>query len=258
MAVDAYRAWLLNKLYAGEEESLNNSLVFAHNDTQYGNILRLETSTESPLLLPSNEHRQLVVIDFEYASANTASFEFANHFCEWMSDYHDAVAPHVIHTRCYPTIKEQRNFVEAYVRHSLKTRQPEKVGEFDLDAGVDGKGAEEIEKRKEEEVKKEVERWMEEVKWWRPAVHAQWAAWGIVQAKDEFKVAGEASQEGEAGGEEEFDYFAYAHEKVGLFWSDLKELGILKALEAPADAIVVDENGVWGEVPRWAKKIVDV
>ena len=51
-----------------------------HVQTQYGNLLRLEPSGESPLLLPTNEHKQLVVIDFEYASANTRGLEFANHF----------------------------------------------------------------------------------------------------------------------------------------------------------------------------------
>lgn len=32
------------------------------------------------MLLPANEHKQLVVIDFEYASANVPGLEFANHF----------------------------------------------------------------------------------------------------------------------------------------------------------------------------------
>lgn len=40
----------------------------------------MEPSQQSPLLLPENEHKQLVVIDFEYASANTPGLEFANHF----------------------------------------------------------------------------------------------------------------------------------------------------------------------------------
>jgi thiamine kinase-like enzyme len=35
---------------------------------------------ESPLLLPANKHKQLVVIDFEYANANLPGLEFANHF----------------------------------------------------------------------------------------------------------------------------------------------------------------------------------
>ena len=38
------------------------------------------TDGESPLLLPMNEHKQLVVIDFEYANANVPGHEFANHF----------------------------------------------------------------------------------------------------------------------------------------------------------------------------------
>ena len=35
---------------------------------------------ESPLMLPANEHKQLVVIDFEYANANLPGLEFANQF----------------------------------------------------------------------------------------------------------------------------------------------------------------------------------
>lgn len=93
-AVDLYRQWLVKKY--GGPESLKDQLVFAHNDvsmsnakgnqlvnfiqTQYGNILRLDPGKESPLLLPTNEHKRLVVIDFEYASANLPALEFANHF----------------------------------------------------------------------------------------------------------------------------------------------------------------------------------
>lgn len=40
----------------------------------------MEPASESPLLLPANSHKQLVVIDFEYSSANVAGLEFANHF----------------------------------------------------------------------------------------------------------------------------------------------------------------------------------
>jgi len=49
--------------------------------TQYGNLLRLMPDDQaSPLLIPANEHKRLVVIDFEYANANTPGLEFANHF----------------------------------------------------------------------------------------------------------------------------------------------------------------------------------
>ncbi|MCJ1251497.1 hypothetical protein MMC30_008731, partial [Trapelia coarctata] len=76
--VERYRKWL-DSQYGGPAH-LKEQLVFAHNDTQYGNLLRIEPSGESPLLLPANEHKQLVVIDFEYASANVRGLEFANHF----------------------------------------------------------------------------------------------------------------------------------------------------------------------------------
>ena len=84
------------KEHYGGIAGIRQRLVFAHNDvsliiknfglvahedqTQYGNVLRLEPSGTSPLLQPANEHRQLVVIDFEYASANVPALEFANHF----------------------------------------------------------------------------------------------------------------------------------------------------------------------------------
>ncbi|KAF2461965.1 kinase-like domain-containing protein [Lineolata rhizophorae] len=76
--VDKYRAWLDEK-YGGPDR-LRDRLVFAHNDTQYGNILRLVPAGESPLLLPANQHKRLIVIDFEYANANMPGLEFANHF----------------------------------------------------------------------------------------------------------------------------------------------------------------------------------
>jgi thiamine kinase-like enzyme len=61
--------------------------------TQYGNILRMAPEGESPLLLPANQHKQLVVIDFEYANANLPGLEFANHFVSILpsSAYYDSV-----------------------------------------------------------------------------------------------------------------------------------------------------------------------
>ncbi|KAF2843474.1 hypothetical protein M501DRAFT_91097 [Patellaria atrata CBS 101060] len=76
--VEKYRKWL-DAQYGGSDR-VKERLVFAHNDAQYGNILRLVPEGESPLLHPANEHKQLVVIDFEYANANLPGLEFANHF----------------------------------------------------------------------------------------------------------------------------------------------------------------------------------
>lgn len=44
----------------------------------------MSPSGESPLLLPANEHKQLIVIDFEYANADLPGYEFANHFVSFL------------------------------------------------------------------------------------------------------------------------------------------------------------------------------
>lgn len=132
-----YRTWL-NEQY-GSYERVKDGLVFAHNDVswrsrqsdhhvtrteantlfkaQYGNILRLVPSETSPLLLPKNAHKQLVVIDFEYANANLPALEFANHFSEWCYNYHDAERPWRCNARVYPTAEEQARFIRSYLTH---------------------------------------------------------------------------------------------------------------------------------------------
>jgi choline kinase len=204
--VGKYRDFL-ERRYSGEE-GLRNELVFGHNDAQYGNILRLENPSLSSE--EAQPHRRLIVIDFEYASANTPGYEFANHFCEWTADYHCST-PHVMDQLRYPSRQEQRNFVAAYVDHWTKDGDDEA-----------GKG-------------KEVERLLEEAKVWRAASSAQWCAWGIVQAKD--GVAGEE--------QEEFDYFAYARQRGLLFWGDLVELGLVEVEELERLA-----EGLGGQVKR--------
>ncbi|KAI7865616.1 kinase-like domain-containing protein [Spinellus fusiger] len=77
-------------------------IVFSHNDTQYGNILKLDSTNE------------LVVIDFEYAGYNTRGYEIANHFCEWMYDYH-CDTPASMKPRDFPTHEEQMVFLNAYL-----------------------------------------------------------------------------------------------------------------------------------------------
>ncbi|KAK4145784.1 kinase-like domain-containing protein [Dichotomopilus funicola] len=114
--VDKYRRHI--ESYYGDAKTIRQRLVFAHNDTQYGNILRVRPDDQkSPLLQPANEHKQLVVIDFEYAAANVPGLEFANHFTEWSYNYHDPTRPYACDTSRYPTPDEQRRFVKAYVDH---------------------------------------------------------------------------------------------------------------------------------------------
>ncbi|KAI9660509.1 MAG: hypothetical protein M1821_009860 [Bathelium mastoideum] len=118
-AVDKYKDWLESQ-YGGRDR-VKERLVFAHNDTQYGNILRHVPQGDSPLLLPANEHKQLVVIDFEYANANVPGLEFANHFTEWCYNYHDEQAPHALNDWAYPSPSEQARFLRSYVCHQPQT-----------------------------------------------------------------------------------------------------------------------------------------
>lgn len=163
--------------------------------TQYGNLLRLEPSGESPLLLPANEHKQLIVIDFEYASANLPGLEFANHFTEWCYDYHSS-RPHTLNANRYPTREEQHRFLKAYVQHRppIQTRPSmsplsgasngpaSSISTFMLDSRAPMAQIEE-EKRQDEAVEDEVKKLVTETRLWRIANSAQWVAWGIVQAK---------------------------------------------------------------------------
>lgn len=159
-------------------------------------------TSESPLLLPANSHKQLIVIDFEYASANTPGLEFANHFTEWCYNYHDASGSHKCRTEKYPTPIEQRNFIKSYVNHrpqfnarasatpKLAPREASlaSIKDFMLDSRTPGMNTTNSNYDAEETsrlnaINDEVELLVKESRLWRVANSAQWVAWGIVQAK---------------------------------------------------------------------------
>ncbi|KAH3943871.1 hypothetical protein HBH98_073930 [Parastagonospora nodorum] len=209
--VEKYRKWL-EEQYGGIEK-INERLVFAHNDTQYGNILRMVPEGESPLLLPANKHKQLVVIDFEYANANLPGLEFANHFTEWAYNYHDPDYSWRCNTKYYPTLEEQHRFICSYLLHTpayrapggsasnpstphlgplptsgsttalTATAAPNTISEFMLDSRAPpGEKYSEQEAQRERQTEEEAKRLMAETKLWRLANSAMWVAWGIVQA----------------------------------------------------------------------------
>ncbi|KAH6644534.1 hypothetical protein C7974DRAFT_298597 [Boeremia exigua] len=209
--IEKYRKWL-EEQYGGLEK-INERMVFAHNDTQYGNILRMMPEGESPLLLPANQHKQLVVIDFEYSNANVPGLEFANHFTEWCYNYHDPDYPWACASNYYPTSEEQHRFIRAYLMHTpgLKTpggassnpptphlgplptsasttalaatAAPSSISAFMLDSRAPpGQSYQEQEAQAERNTEEEAHRLMAETKLWRVACSAMWVAWGIVQA----------------------------------------------------------------------------
>ncbi|CAO2652611.1 Nn.00g008940.m01.CDS01 [Neocucurbitaria sp. VM-36] len=244
--IEKYRAWLENQ-YGGLEK-INERMIFAHNDAShpiscrtYGNILRMEPEGESPLLLPANQHKQLVVIDFEYANANLPGLEFANHFTEWVYNYHDAEGPWRCRTKYYPTVEEQHRFIRAYLMHNptykaqggytsnpptphvgplpssgsttalAATAAPSSISAFMLDSrappGEKHASYQEQEAQTERQAEEECRRLMAETKLWRLANSAQWVAWGIVQAHipgmPDFEAEGkEASADKSAEAEE--------------------------------------------------------
>ncbi|KAJ8117166.1 hypothetical protein OPT61_g1583 [Boeremia exigua] len=209
--IEKYRRWL-EEQYGGIKK-INERMVFAHNDTQYGNILRMMPEGESPLLLPANQHKQLVVIDFEYSNANVPGMEFANHFTEWCYNYHCPDYPWACATNYYPTSEEQHRFIRAYLMHTpglrtpggassnpptphlgplptsasntalAATAAPSTISAFMLDSRAPpGQSYQEQEAQAERDTEEETRRLMAETKLWRIANSAMWVAWGIVQA----------------------------------------------------------------------------
>ncbi|KAF5384729.1 hypothetical protein D9757_006211 [Collybiopsis confluens] len=175
---ESYLQWLANV----DDARSGSRRVFAHNDTQYGNLLRLEgVKVGAP-------HRQLIVVDFEYASPNPASFDIANHFHEWTYNYHSAT-PHLPDESRYPSVKERENFYVSYLDH----------------AGFSSPGPEQV---------KNLE---EQVRCWSPACHAMWAMWGLVQATD--GIARNVT-------DSEFEYVGYSRARMAAFRRSIIALGV--------------------------------
>jgi len=168
--------------------------VFSHNDAQAGNLLRLTKPKEG-----GAEHRQIIVVDFEYASPNPAAFDIANHFNEWTSDYQSAT-PHILNPSMYPNLEQRRNFYRAYLDQSL-LRSSAVMPEV-IDA-------------REREV--ELQKLDSQVRTWSPASHGMWAIWALVQARED--IEGQAE-------EVEFDYVRYAECRMEGFRREIAQLNI--------------------------------
>ncbi|EMD41615.1 hypothetical protein CERSUDRAFT_42288, partial [Gelatoporia subvermispora B] len=168
--------------------------VFSHNDTQYGNLLRLKTLKPG---LP--EHHSIIVVDFEYAGLNAAAFDIANHFHEWTANYHSST-PHLLNPKVYPTGDQRRNFYRAYLKHDASGRTAD-------DAPKSASSDEEKLQTLEDQVRA-----------WSPASHAMWSVWGVVQAREFLEGL---------DGEPEFDYLGYAQCRIDAFRREIRALGII-------------------------------
>ncbi|THY07665.1 hypothetical protein D6D01_09733, partial [Aureobasidium pullulans] len=173
--VQRYYEWL--EAQYTEPGQLRSRYIFAHNDTRHGNILRLIPSGISPLLLIQNTHRQLIVIDFEYANADTPSIELANHFTEWSETRRSTQLPknkivlfapvYAIHPNSIPLILIRDLWMRiavATIENLLVLRRSLRTSCLilkDLQAAF----------------------LLRETRMWRIANPTQWVTWVIIQAK---------------------------------------------------------------------------
>ncbi|KAL4880954.1 kinase-like domain-containing protein [Aspergillus karnatakaensis] len=260
-AVEDYRKWLA--VNSGGVHEIKRQLVFAHNDTQYGNLLRMEPSQQSPLLLPENQHKQLVVIDFEYANANVPGLEFANHFTEWCYNYHTDV-PWACNTRLYPRPDQQHHFITSYLTHRPGFVSPAitplmrplistpNMTPLDLNASPELTPQRHSDfDRAQDNLEAEAQFLMRQTRLWRVLNSAQWVAWGIVQAKvpgleneDETPTPTSPTPpvDSDVDESDEFDYLAYAQDRAIFFWSDLVSLGFVKKDKLPSELVQVIEQ----------------
>ncbi|KAH9487096.1 Putative choline kinase [Psilocybe cubensis] len=183
---DRYLSWVLQRPH-----TFGTRRVFAHNDAQYGNLLRLKDGNEGV-----DEHRQIIVVDFEYAAPNPAAYDIANHFIEWTANYHCST-PHLLTPSRYPTFEERSNFYAAYIHHAGMLAEDPVQDDAQLEKMI-----------------QDLDR---DVLIWAAASHAGWAIWGIVQAREDIEAA---------VAEPEFDYIGYAKGRMAAFRADLRQLGI--------------------------------
>lgn len=254
--VFTYKDWLFSKY---DQSEFASNYRFCHNDTQYGNLLLKDTfnakdviQESDNLALPSSSNRRdkdLAVIDFEYSGANFPAYDIADHFSEWMSDYHDEERSYYIHQDKYPTQLEQLNLIKLYIEYdfqfpttNLKTAKSPNVGETESLSLVEY----------------EVKKMYNEIIYWRSSVQIFWLIWGLIQngplqrktLVDELSSRSEekgvnstynittgleavnledaaVEDEGILSTDDDFDYLKYTQQKAALVLGDMISFGFV-------------------------------
>lgn len=256
--VFAYRDWLFSKY---DENAFSDNYRFCHNDTQYGNLLIKNTfdpkdvvqaDPDSSTLSTSNKRdADLAVIDFEYSGPNFPAFDIADHFSEWMSDYHNEEKPYFIYEHRYPTQAELLNLLKSYVEYNFQFPSSNLKTKSQLDAKTDN-----IKILTEFEMKK----LYNEIIYWRSTVQIFWLVWGLIQSGpskdpvdelastssgkgvlgtyeystgiDALTISQETSgpppeEEAITSTDDDFDYLKYSQQKAALIAGDLISFGLL-------------------------------
>lgn len=251
--VFSYRDWLFSKY---DTENLAENYRFCHNDAQYGNLLLKESfDSKKTVVGANNKHdKDLVVIDFEYSGPNFPAYDIADHFCEWMSDYHDPERPYYVHDRKYPTQKEQLNMIRSYVEYDFVS--PSSNLKTSTQAEDDPNAL----------VEYEVKKLHNEVIFWRATVQMYWVTWGLIQngprhVKNEVEDLSSKSEEkgvhstynittglesvtiqdsaiaeedAITSTDDDFDYLKYTQQKAALIMGDMISFGLLSISDVAA------------------------
>ncbi|KAJ2648816.1 hypothetical protein IWW40_003616 [Coemansia sp. RSA 1250] len=176
-------------------DKANSPIVFAHADLQYGNILRLKDTGE------------LAVVDFEYAGYNYRGFDIANHFCEWMADYHRDSDPHLLNEMDFPTESQRQAFLRTYVKSKAfldaNMRAHADIVENDHTLPDELRAV----NLSDERIAADVAAYEREIEPFVAASHLHWGLWGLIQA---------------ASSDIDFDYVGYATQRLSIFIRLLK------------------------------------
>lgn len=255
-AVLRYRKWLFDQY----EEDISTNLRFCHNDTQYGNLLLHDLFSPEDIIVPqesssltsttNKKDTNLAVIDFEYSGPNFPAYDLVNHFCEWMSDYHNEECSYYIHHDRYPTQLEQLNLIKSYVEYDFHYPS----SNYKTNATVDVTSVTDI-------LQYEIRKLYNECILWRPTVLIFWCLWGLIQNGPENDTTtddlGSRKEEQGVGAtysistgvdalqldenvvvedeitssDDSFEYLKYAQQKASLMWGDLIGLGVVDELQ---------------------------
>ncbi|ELU44505.1 choline kinase, cytoplasm [Rhizoctonia solani AG-1 IA] len=212
-AWEAYWSWLQK----WESEFGRSEMVFAHNDAQYGNLLYANK------LAPGKPEHHRVSLQLPKS--------------EWTADYHSDT-PHVLTASRYPTREERRNFYFGYLGSPVlggtisASPVPSRSSSFHgsgSSSSINSLGVPSHHSssgslfpidlsttRGQAELEEAISILDGQVYAWSPASHAHWIIWGIIQASDDITN----------GAISDFDYLAYAADRIGKFYNDLSQRGI--------------------------------
>lgn len=269
--VFGYQDWLFGKY---NTNGFAANFKFCHNDTQYGNLLLNKNFKHEDVILKdkpagsasikdsdgnsisslihstsNKKDTDLVVIDFEYGGPNFPAFDLANHFLEWMANYHDVKKPYYLNERNFPNKIQQLNLLKAYVEYDFEFPSSNLI--LDKQLKMNNIKATEL-------IEFEIKKLYNECILWRASVQIYWSIWGLIQngpikqKLDVDTLAGSTSLERGIDGtytittglnsmelqenaiedddtytDDDFDYIKYSQQKAALAVGDMISLGLL-------------------------------